>query len=101
VGSSSAMLRLYRTLEKVAPSRAPVLIRGESGTGKELAAKAIHRCSSYAKGPFIEVNCGALPASIVQSELFGHERGAFTGAHQRKIGKIEAAHGGVLFLDEI
>ncbi|MDN5872541.1 MAG: sigma-54 dependent transcriptional regulator [Nitrococcus sp.] len=101
VGVSPAMRELFRTIRKVASVDAPVLIQGESGTGKELAAAAIHERSRWAKGPLIVVNCGALPAGLVHSELFGHERGAFTGAHQRKIGRIEAAHGGTIFLDEI
>jgi DNA-binding NtrC family response regulator len=79
----------------------PVLVLGESGTGKELAARAIHQHSGRASGPFVPVNCGAIPVNLVQAELFGHERGAFTGAHQRRIGSIESAAGGVVFLDEI
>lgn len=101
VGSSGSMQRVYDTILKVAGADAPVLITGESGTGKELAAHAIHQQSDRASGPFVAVNCGALPANLVQSELFGHERGAFTGATERKIGRIEAADGGTLFLDEI
>lgn len=101
VGVSPLMQTLFKTIRKVASVDAPVLIQGESGTGKELAAAAIHERSRRAKGPFIVVNCGALPSSLIQSELFGYERGAFTGAHQRKIGRIEAAHGGTIFLDEI
>lgn len=101
VGISPPMRELFKTIRKVASVDAPVLIQGESGTGKELAAAAIHERSRRAKGPFIVVNCGALPSGLVQSELFGYERGAFTGAYQRKVGRIEAAHGGTLFLDEI
>ncbi len=101
VGVSPLMRELFKTIRKMASVDAPVLIQGESGTGKELAAAAIHERSRRAEGPFVVVNCGALPASLIQSELFGYERGAFTGAQQRKIGRIEAAHGGTLFLDEI
>lgn len=101
VGQSRAMRELYSKLDRVVRVDAPVLIHGESGTGKELVARAIHRHSARAAGPFIPVNCGALPSNLIQSELFGHERGAFTGAHQRKIGSLEAANGGVVFLDEI
>jgi DNA-binding NtrC family response regulator len=82
-------------------SESPVLIRGESGTGKELVARTLHRQSQRHARPFVAINCGAIPEHLIQSELFGHEKGAFTGAHQRKIGRIEAAHGGTLFLDEI
>lgn len=101
VGASEAMHALFRQIRKVAGVDAPVLITGESGTGKELTASAIHERSSRSQGPFVAVNCGALPPTLIQSELFGHEKGAFTGAHERKIGFIEAAHGGTLFLDEI
>ncbi len=101
VGSSVQMQRIYQDIRKVAGTDAPVLVTGESGTGKELAAHAIHERSSRRNGPFVAVNCGALPASLIQSELFGHEKGSFTGAHERKIGRIESAHGGTLFLDEI
>ena len=101
VGSSPAMLSFAHMLRKASKTDAPVLIAGESGTGKELAARAIHDMSSRARKPFVAVNCGALPPHLIQSELFGHEKGAFTGAHQRKIGRIEAADGGTLFLDEI
>jgi transcriptional regulator with PAS, ATPase and Fis domain len=78
-----------------------VLIRGESGTGKELVARTLHRQSLRHNKPFVAINCGAIPEHLIQSELFGHEKGAFTGAHQRKVGRIEAANGGTLFLDEI
>ena len=100
-GDSPAMRDLYRQIEKVTKVDAPVLLSGESGSGKELVARAIHAHSARAAGPFIAMNCAAVPAALIQSELFGHERGAFTGAHQRKIGNLEASQGGVLFLDEI
>ena len=101
VGSSPAMLAFCQALRKASKANAPVLIGGESGTGKELAAHAIHNMSARSKNAFVAVNCGALPTHLIQSELFGHEKGAFPGAHQRKIGRMEAAHGGTLFLDEI
>jgi len=101
IGASLPMQQLYRTIEKVARADAPVLISGESGTGKELAAQAIHRASSRRSGPFVAVNCGAIPSSLIQSQLFGHEKGSFTSAHRREIGSLEAAGGGTLFLDEI
>jgi DNA-binding NtrC family response regulator len=101
VGRSAKMLELYRTLDKIVPVDAPVLISGESGTGKELVARAIHQHSRRARGPFVTVNCGALPVTLVQAELFGHEKGSFTGAHQRRVGSIECAEGGTIFLDEI
>nr|WP_233464799.1 sigma-54 dependent transcriptional regulator [Paraburkholderia madseniana] len=101
VGTCRTMKELFRAITKVANSDAPVLISGESGTGKELTAVAIHKRSVRRNGPLVAINCGALPYHLVQSELFGYERGAFTGAFQRKIGRIEAAHGGTLFLDEI
>lgn len=101
VGASKGMCELFAAIRKVASVDAPILITGESGTGKELAARAIHERSSRAEGPFVAVNCAALPPTLIQSELFGHEKGAFTGAHQAKIGLIESAQGGTLFLDEI
>ncbi len=101
VGSCPAMQRVFKFIRKVARVDAPVLITGESGTGKELAAKAIHERSTRASGPFVVVNCAALPPSLIQAELFGHEKGAYTGAHQSKSGKIEAAAGGTVLLDEI
>src|SRR5512139_1374060 len=101
IGRSPAMLDLYAAIRKASGVDAPVMISGESGTGKELAARAIHQLSARRDGPFIAVNCAALPASLIQAELFGHEKGAFTGAHQRKIGRLEAAAGGTIFLDEI
>jgi DNA-binding NtrC family response regulator len=95
------MLALFRSIRKVAMTDAPVFISGESGTGKELTAAAIHERSVRRAEPFVAINCGAIPAHLLQSELFGYERGAFTGANQRKIGRVEAANGGTLFLDEI
>ena len=101
IGSSTAIARLRALIAQVGPSDAPVLVTGPSGSGKELAARAIHAASARARGPFIAVNCGAIPRDLLESELFGHERGAFTGAHATRIGKFEAAAGGTLFLDEI
>ena len=101
IGASPVMANFFRKLEKVVDIDLPVLIGGESGTGKELVAKAIHGHSSRSRKPFVVVNCAAIPTNLIQAELFGHEKGAFTGATERKIGKIEAANGGVLFLDEI
>ena len=101
IGSSPAMQRLYRTIEKVAATDATVLVLGESGTGKELVARTLHRSSRRGDGPFVAVNCAAIPETLIESELFGHERGAFTGAHRRRPGHFEEAAGGTLFLDEI
>jgi DNA-binding NtrC family response regulator len=101
IGSCDAMLALFRAIRKVAATDAPVFISGESGTGKELTAVAIHGRSVRRDQPFVAINCGAIPPHLLQSELFGYERGAFTGANQRKIGRVEAANGGTLFLDEI
>ena len=101
VGHSAAMESLLDRLRLVAPAPSTVLVVGESGTGKELIANALHQNSNRSDGPFVAVNCGAIPREILESELFGHERGAFTGAHQRRIGLIESAAGGTLFLDEI
>lgn len=101
VGESSEMKRVHKIIERVSTVDAPVFISGESGTGKELAAQSIHAMSKRSHGPFIAVNCGALPPELIQSELFGHEKGSFTSANHRKIGKIEAASGGTLFLDEV
>lgn len=101
VGSSPEMMALFTTIRKVAGVEASVLITGESGTGKELTARAIHERSNRAKGPFVAVNCGAIPPSLIQSELFGNEKGAFTGATQRRVGHLEAAAGGTVFLDEV
>jgi Nif-specific regulatory protein len=101
VGSSGPMRQMYEEMARVAGSNTTVLIRGESGTGKELIASAIHYHSSRAKKPFVKVNCAALPETLIESELFGHERGAFTGAESRKKGRFEMANSGTLFLDEI
>jgi DNA-binding NtrC family response regulator len=97
----SALLRILEVVEQVSPTRATVLLRGESGTGKEVIAKAIHQLSPRAKAPMITVHCAALNTNLLESELFGHEKGAFTGANERRIGRFEQAHGGTLFLDEI
>ncbi len=101
VGSSPAMQRVYRLTEMVARSETTVLITGESGTGKDLVAQAIHMISPRAKHPFAVVNCAAIPEALLEAELFGYAKGAFTGAMQSRIGRIHAAHGGTLFLDEI
>jgi DNA-binding NtrC family response regulator len=101
VGASPSLLRVFDCIRRYAVSNAPVLITGESGTGKELAARAIHERSAWRQGPFVAINCGALPTSLISSELFGYEKGAFTGATTRKIGRIESAAGGTIFLDEI
>src|ERR1700722_16521660 len=101
IGTCDAMLALFRVIRKVAMTDAPVFISGESGTGKELTAVAIHERSSRRSAPFVPINCGAIPPHLLQSELFGYERGAFTGGNQRKIGRVEAANGGTLILDEI
>jgi Nif-specific regulatory protein len=101
VGESPAMQRVYQFIAKIAPTDATVLIGGESGTGKELAARAIHRNSKRAQQPFMAVSCNALTESLLESELFGHERGAFTGAIAQKKGRLEIAAGGTVFLDEI
>ena len=101
IGSSEPMQEIYRTIRRVAESKATVLIQGESGTGKELAARAIHQLSKRSGEPFIAVNCAGIQDSLIESELFGHERGAFTDAKQRRIGRFESASGGTLFLDEI
>ncbi|RMG00731.1 MAG: sigma-54-dependent Fis family transcriptional regulator [Planctomycetota bacterium] len=101
IGSSRAMREVYRLTRRVARSDASVLLLGETGTGKELIAKAIHRLSHRGSGPFVRVNCGALVESLLESELFGHVRGAFTGAVDNRTGRFEAAHTGTIFLDEI
>jgi formate hydrogenlyase transcriptional activator len=101
IGSSAALRSTLKKVEKVAPSDSTVLILGETGTGKELIARAIHRLSNRSARAFIRVNCAAIPAPLIASELFGHEKGAFTGAVQRRLGRFEAAEGGTIFLDEI
>src|SRR5205823_5016332 len=100
-GQSEEMRRVYQIIDAVAPSSASVLILGESGTGKELVARAVHAKSDRAKGPFFALNCAALPKEILENELFGHEKGAFTGSTNEKQGAFELADGGTLFLDEI
>jgi two-component system, NtrC family, nitrogen regulation response regulator NtrX len=101
VGTSEPLQKLFRDIDRVAPTKANVLITGESGTGKELVSRALHRLSPRRDAPFVKVNCAAMPRELIESELFGHERGAFTGAHGAKRGLFEQAHGGTLFLDEI
>ncbi|NJD11691.1 MAG: sigma-54-dependent Fis family transcriptional regulator, partial [Gemmatimonadetes bacterium] len=101
VGRSFVIRALLDRIEKVAPTDARVLITGQNGTGKELVARALHRLSHRADGPFVEVNCAAIPAELIESELFGHMKGSFTGAVGDRAGKFEQAHGGTLFLDEI
>ncbi len=101
IGQSPPMLEVLDVVQQVAPTRATVLILGESGTGKELIAKAVHQLSPRAKQPLVAVHCAALSSTLLESELFGHEKGAFTGAHERRIGRFEQASGGTLFLDEI
>jgi two-component system NtrC family response regulator len=101
LGSCPSMQAVFHTIRRVAPSDVPVLLLGESGTGKEVVARAIHRRSPRREGPFIPINCGAIPENLLESELFGHERGAFTGAHIQRKGRIEMAEGGTLFLDEL
>ncbi|HEX2731336.1 MAG TPA: sigma-54 dependent transcriptional regulator [Polyangiaceae bacterium] len=101
IGRSPGLVDLYRTIDRVAATTCTVLVTGESGTGKELVARAVHDASDRSKAPFIAVNCGAIPEALLESELFGHARGAFTGAHANKLGRIAQATGGTLFLDEI
>ena len=101
IGSGPAMSEVYRMTRLVAPTPTTVLVTGETGTGKELIARAIHELSPRASGPFVRVNCGALSESLLESELFGHVKGAFTSAHENRTGRFEAAHGGTIFLDEI
>ncbi|MEE8146692.1 MAG: sigma-54 dependent transcriptional regulator, partial [Longimicrobiales bacterium] len=101
VGASPPMEQVFRMVDRVARSDSTVMIYGESGTGKELVARAVHARSRRAEGPFVRVNCGALPESLLDSELFGHEKGAFTGAEKQRRGRFELADGGTLFLDEI
>jgi formate hydrogenlyase transcriptional activator len=101
IGQSTAIRALLKKLEQVAPTDATVLIHGETGTGKELLARGVHDRSRRKTRPLVKVNCGAIPSGLVESELFGHERGAFTGATQQRIGRFELAHGGTIFLDEV
>ncbi|MFL5272610.1 MAG: sigma-54-dependent transcriptional regulator, partial [Anaeromyxobacteraceae bacterium] len=101
IGSGPAMQRVFELVKKVAPANASVVITGESGTGKEVVARAIHSLSLRKDKPLVSLNCGAIPPTLIESELFGYERGAFTGAEQRRLGNFELAHGGTLFLDEI
>src|SRR5205823_5931710 len=101
IAVSPVMRRLFETLERVAPEELTVLFEGESGVGKDVLARAVHGHSARAKGPFVVVDCGAIPPNLIESELFGHETGAFTGATGERVGAFEAAAGGTLFLDEI
>ncbi|PHZ85169.1 sigma-54 dependent transcriptional regulator [Paremcibacter congregatus] len=101
IGASRPMQKIYNTITRISQVSTPVLVTGESGTGKELIAQTIHRASAFRKGPFMAINCAAIPAALIETELFGHEAGAFTGASNRKIGKVELADNGTLFLDEI
>jgi two-component system NtrC family response regulator len=101
LGASPQMQAVFSFIRKVAQTRAPVLILGESGTGKEMVAQALHRCSPHKGGPFVAINCNTIPENLLESELFGHEKGSFTGAHAQRKGHIESAAGGTLFLDEI
>jgi len=101
IGESPSIAQIKETIERVAPTEARVLITGANGTGKELVARWIHEMSPRASGPIVEVNCAAIPSELIESELFGHEKGAFTSAIKQRIGKFEQANGGTLFLDEI
>ena len=101
IGESASIKKIKETIDKVAPTEARILITGENGVGKELVARWIHEKSNRASGPLVEVNCAAIPGELIESELFGHEKGSFTSAIKQRIGKFEQAHGGTLFLDEI
>jgi DNA-binding NtrC family response regulator len=101
IGQSAVMRKVFDLIEKVAPSKASVAISGESGTGKEVVARSIHNLSQRRDKPFVAINCASIPATLIESEIFGHEKGAFTGADQRRPGVFELAHGGTLFLDEL
>src|ERR1041385_8489081 len=101
LGASPQMQAVFTFIRKVGPTNAPVLVLGESGSGKEMVAQALHRRSPQRNGPFVAINCNAIPENLLESELFGHEKGAFTGAHTQRRGHIESAAGGTLFLDEI
>jgi transcriptional regulator with GAF, ATPase, and Fis domain len=101
IGKSSALQEVFRILAKVAPSDSTILVTGESGTGKELLVRALHRNSRRRDKPFVPINCGAIPRELLESELFGHEKGAFTHAIRTKVGRFEMAQGGTVFLDEI
>src|SRR5262249_23528930 len=101
VGASASMRKLFSLIDRVAPTDSSVLLTGATGTGKELVAKAIHYQSSRRNGPFIDINCSAIPEALIESELFGHQRGTFTGAYENRCGLFEKASGGTLLLDEI
>jgi len=101
LGTSPQMEQVFETIRKVSTTDTPILITGESGTGKELAAMAIHTRSARRDGPFVVINCGAIPETLLEGELFGHEKGAYTGAHVQRRGRVELAHGGTLFMDEV
>src|SRR5260370_20698547 len=101
VGTSSSLQAVLTRVDKVAPTESTIIISGETGTGKELIARAIHKRSLRSSRPFVSVNCAAIPQSLIASELFGHEKGAFTGASQRRLGRFEMAEGGTLFLDDV
>src|SRR6202040_3547960 len=101
VGESREMQSIHQVIRLVTSRRATVLVTGETGTGKELAARALHLAGNRRTGPWVAVNCSALPETLLESELFGHVRGAFTGAMQARVGRFEQAHGGTIFLDEI
>src|SRR5699024_3348559 len=101
IATSESMRRLVRQVEKIAPTQATTLLQGDTGSGKEVFARALHQLSSRAGQPFVAINCAAIPEHLLESELFGYEKGAFTGAQKRTLGKVELAEGGTLFLDEI